>query len=243
MPPYSTATHSSIMTAYCTFFYHAHIKLLDLHFVYGALVVKAPSATDPYAAYEDRVLMLSDYWASDVETLHAGLAFLTNGKTIAGNCMAPDTATFVSLGVQQGQYLVRLTGATSLFVVHFFRIPQHKLTLVEVEDTYVTPKEHDYIKVLPAQRLSFVVTADQPSVVPSAVAAPLVLNETQVAWGVNGSVYEHYHHTTLLEDVIASTVWSRPVGARPIAYFTTGQVVGIVLQNNVALNGVCEVHP
>ncbi|RQM27310.1 hypothetical protein B5M09_002793 [Aphanomyces astaci] len=105
-PPYSTATHSSIMTDYGAFFYHSHIKLLDLHFVYGALVVKAPSATDPYAAYEDRVLMLSDYWASDLETLHAGL--------------------------------------------------------VDIEDTYVTPKEPDYIKVLPGQRLSFVVTADHP---------------------------------------------------------------------------------
>ncbi|ETV97999.1 hypothetical protein, variant [Aphanomyces invadans] len=284
----------------------------------------AADGYDPYATYEDRILMLSDYWTADIDTLYAGLvdapvskfvgapqAFLTNGKTIATNCSAPDTR-YASLDVQQGQtYRLRLVGATSLFAVHF-RIPQHKLKLVELEGTYVVPTTLDYIEVLPGQRMSLLVTADQPvdnywmqmtgkwrlnpptngfsvlhytgagdppatppallpainetvgwqeqfsplddqaTTIPPASAPPVLVNGTQVVWGVNGTlrrwaingiVYEDYHHSTLLEDVIASTVSSRPVGARPKAYFKTGQVVDIVLQNNVALSGVCEMHP
>ncbi|ETV80928.1 hypothetical protein H257_06374 [Aphanomyces astaci] len=222
-PPYSTATHSSIMTDYGAFFYHSHIKLLDLHFVYGALVVKAPSATDPYAAYEDRVLMLSDYWASDLETLHAGL--------------------------------------------------------VDIEDTYVTPKEPDYIKVLPGQRLSFVVTADHPvdnyfwckppangGSVPPPTASPFLhytdapppstTPSLMLLPPIPETVGGQFPHSIcpsfpprLLRPSCSTKPKSRggstvpsgaPCGRAPSALgpFTTGQVVGIVLQNNVALNRV-----
>ncbi|KAF0700358.1 Aste57867_9108 [Aphanomyces stellatus] len=334
MAPHSVQAHTSILTDAGTFFYHAHLKLLDLH-VYGPLIVHDDD-DDAYAEYDERVVMLSDYWRADLDTLHAGLvdtpafqfvgapqAFLTNGKTVAGNCTAA-AASFASLDVVAGEtYRVRLIGATSLFVVHF-RIPNHTLTVIEIEGTWVEPIDVDVVEVLPGQRLSVLLTADQPvdnywmqttgkwragaptngfailhyddavdattlrtppallpainetvgwqdqfrpanyndddaSTLPGPATddddndmPPLVLNGTQVTygpngtqrrWAMNGTVYEHYHATALIDDVIAGTVATRPAGARPFAYFEVGQVVDIVLQNNVAVNGVCEVHP
>ncbi|OQR84926.1 hypothetical protein ACHHYP_12555 [Achlya hypogyna] len=168
MAPKSTATRSSIMSEAGTFFYHAHFKLMDMH-VYGALIVKERGEE-----HEDLVVVLSDYWRADLDALHYGLldapsfqfvglpnSFLTNGKSVSANCTSPG-ASITTINVKPQQtYRVRVIGGTSLFGVHF-RVPQHTMTIVEIEGTKVEPKAVDYIEVLPGQRYTFLLKTDQP---------------------------------------------------------------------------------
>ncbi|CAK4100244.1 unnamed protein product [Aphanomyces euteiches] len=317
MANHSTVTHSTIMYEAGTFFYHAHFKLMDMH-VYGALIVKEHDEE-----HEDLVVVLSDYWHADLDTLHYGLleapvfqfvgspqAFLTNGRGVMGNCSAGVDASYTTLRVKPNTtYRLRLIGGTSLFGVHF-RIPQHKITVVEIEGTKVVPRSVDYVELLPGQRYTALLTTDQPidnyfmqidgrwrgsaprnglSVLqyegaPSSPTPPSTLlpyvNETvnffdqfepttnlnmpataditvllngkqiefgsdgkQRRWAMNNITYVKPMETSVLEAVVANQVSALPANQQPLMSIKKGQVVDVVLENAVALNGVCEMHP
>ncbi|CAK4669329.1 hypothetical protein LEN26_011287 [Aphanomyces euteiches] len=152
-----------------TFFYHAHYQLMDMH-VYGALVVKERGEE-----YEDLVVVLSDYWHADLDTLHYGLleapvfqfvgnpqSFLTNGRGNVGNCSAGVNASYKTFRVKpKTTYRLRLICGMSFFGVHF-RIPKHNLTIVEIEGTKVAPKVVEYVELLPGQRYTALLTTNQP---------------------------------------------------------------------------------
>ena len=172
--PFETRTTQSVIENYeaGTFFYHAHIELYDMH-VYGALVVKNPAGQDEQTlGYdEERTLVLSDYYRADPDILHTGLmadpfkfvgvpdSFVTNGKTIGSNCTAPSEYDVTT--VEPGKkYRFRIIGAGTLFYVNF-RIPGHKMTLVEVEGQLIKPIDIDSLELFTGQRYSVIVTADQ----------------------------------------------------------------------------------
>ncbi|KDO33824.1 hypothetical protein SPRG_01703 [Saprolegnia parasitica CBS 223.65] len=308
MGPHSTVTRSTIMYEAGTFFYHAHLKLMDMH-VYGALIVKEHGEE-----YDDLVVMLSDYWHADLDALHYGLleapafqfvglpqSFLTNGRGNVGNCSAGADTSYTTLRVKpRTTYRLRIIGGTSLFGVHF-RIPQHKLTVVEIEGTKVVPKAVDYVEVLPGQRYTALLNTDQPidnyfmqidgrwrggapatasrSATPPSTLLPYVtetvnfmeqfepttnlnmpttadltvhLQGKQIAfgadgkqrrWAMNNITYVKQMKTSVLEAVIANQLGALPDNSRPSISIKKGQVVDVVLENAVALNGVCEMHP
>ncbi len=177
-PLQSTLIRTLITKQSGTFMYHAHLGLLDLH-VYGPLIVESLGFDEKaLLGYdEDRILTLSDYWREDPNQLEDGLvhrdvfqwvgspqSFLTNGKTIGGNCtlnFSPSPNSFDVTHVDFGKtYRLRLIGATSLFAVHF-SIPQHEMILIEVEGTLIKPISVDFVELLPGQRYSVLVKADQ----------------------------------------------------------------------------------
>ena len=177
-PNQSTLIKTTITKQSGTFLYHAHLGLLDLH-VYGPLIVESVTIDEKsrLGYEEERTLTLSDYWRADPDQLLDGLvntekfqfvgspqSFLTNGKTNGGNCSAsftPSASAYHITSIDAGKtYRFRLIGATSLFAVHF-SIPNHKMTLVEVEGTLIKPISVDYVELLPGQRYSVLVKADQ----------------------------------------------------------------------------------
>lgn len=150
-----------------THMYHAHVGLADQH-VFGALIVTSQNEPAEMGYDEDRDIVLSDFWHEDIKEQLDGLemdnfqfigapqAFLTNGKT------SNESTSLSVIQVEQGKtYRLRLVGMTSLFVVHF-QIPNHKMTIVEVEGTRVEPAIVDYVEIMPGQRYSVLLTADQP---------------------------------------------------------------------------------
>ncbi|XP_031265112.1 laccase-4-like [Pistacia vera] len=156
-----------------TLLWHAHILWLRST-VHGALVV-LPKRGVPYPfpqPHEEQVIVLAEWWKSDTEAvinqaLKSGLApNVSDAHTINGqpgpvsNCSSLGGYT---LPVVNGKtYLLRLINA-ALNEELFFKIAGHKLTVVEVDATYVKPFKTDTVVIAPGQTTNVLVTADQNS--------------------------------------------------------------------------------
>ncbi|GLT52695.1 hypothetical protein SLA2020_260190 [Shorea laevis] len=154
-----------------TLLWHAHILWLRST-VHGALVI-LPKHGVPYPfpkPDKEVVVVLAEWWKSDTEAvineaLKSGLApNVSDAHTINGqpgpvsNCSSQDGFT---LPVQNGKtYMLRVISA-ALNEELFFKIAGHKLTVVEVDATYVKPFKIDTILVAPGQTTNVLVTADQ----------------------------------------------------------------------------------
>ncbi|KAA0044152.1 laccase-4-like [Cucumis melo var. makuwa] len=156
-----------------TLFWHAHILWLRAT-VHGGLVI-LPKLGVPYpfpTPNKETVLVLAEWWKSDTEAvineaLKSGLApNVSDAHTINGlpgsipNC--PSQRGF-TLPVQRGKtYLLRIINA-ALNEELFFKVAGHKLTVVEVDATYVKPFKTDTVIIAPGQTTNVLLTANQNS--------------------------------------------------------------------------------
>ncbi|XP_073063018.1 laccase-4 [Primulina eburnea] len=154
-----------------TLLWHAHILWLRAT-VHGALVI-LPKRGIPYPFPKpdhQAIVVLAEWWKSDTEAvineaLNSGLApNVSDAHTINGhpgpvpNC--PSTGGF-TLPVEHGKsYLLRLINA-ALNEELFFKIAGHKLTVVEVDATYVKPFKTDTVLIAPGQTSNVIVSADK----------------------------------------------------------------------------------
>ncbi|KAK7287485.1 hypothetical protein RIF29_00765 [Crotalaria pallida] len=156
-----------------TLLWHAHVNWLRST-VHGAIVI-LPKKGVPYPFPKpdnELVLVLGEWWKSDTEAvineaLKSGLApNVSDSHTINGlpgtiaNCSTQDV---YNLPVESGKtYLLRIINA-ALNEELFFKIAGHKLTVVEVDATYVKPFKIETIVIAPGQTTNVLLTADQKS--------------------------------------------------------------------------------
>ncbi|XP_057458644.1 laccase-4-like [Lotus japonicus] len=156
-----------------TLLWHAHVNWLRST-VHGAIVI-LPKRGVPYPFPKpdnELVLVLGEWWKSDTEAiineaLKSGLApNVSDAHTINGlpgrvaNC---STQGAHNLPVESGKtYLLRIINA-ALNEELFFKIAGHKLTVVEVDATYVKPFKIETIVIAPGQTTNVLLTADQKS--------------------------------------------------------------------------------
>ncbi|CAK7333497.1 unnamed protein product [Dovyalis caffra] len=154
-----------------TLLWHAHILWLRAT-VHGAIVV-LPKRGVPYPfppPHKEAVVVLAEWWKSDTEAvineaLKSGLApNVSDAHTINGHPGAVSTCPSqggFTLPVQSGKtYMLRLINA-ALNEELFFKIAGHKLTVVEVDATYVKPFKTDTLLIAPGQTTNVLVTTDK----------------------------------------------------------------------------------
>ncbi|KAJ6750276.1 hypothetical protein OIU85_000870 [Salix viminalis] len=127
-----------------------------------------------YAREDDTVLevvvVLAEWWKSDTEAvvneaLKSGLApNVSDAHTINGHPGAVPACSSqggFTLAVQSGKtYMLRLINA-ALNEELFFKIAGHKLTVVEVDATYVKPFQTDTVLIAPGQTTNVLVTTNK----------------------------------------------------------------------------------
>ncbi|KZV17167.1 laccase-4-like [Dorcoceras hygrometricum] len=154
-----------------TLLWHAHILWLRAT-VHGALVI-LPKLGVPYPfpkPNHETVVVLAEWWKSDTEAVineatKSGLApNVSDAHTINGHpgpvSSCSSTGGF-TLNVAPGNtYMLRLINA-ALNEELFFKIAGHKMTVVEVDATYVKPFKTDTVLIAPGQTTNVLVAADQ----------------------------------------------------------------------------------
>ncbi|GJV51612.1 laccase-4-like protein [Tanacetum coccineum] len=156
-----------------TLWWHAHITWLRAT-MHGAIVLK-PKHKVPYPFPKpdhEKIIILGEWWKSDVDDvmnqwMQTGMPpNVSDAHTINGypgpvpNC---STSTGYTLHVEAGKtYLLRIINA-ALNEEFFFKIANHKFTVIEVDACYVKPFKTDTIYIAPGQTTNALLTADQKS--------------------------------------------------------------------------------
>ncbi|KAL1818846.1 hypothetical protein ACET3Z_013715 [Daucus carota] len=199
-----------------TLFWHAHILWLRAT-VHGALIV-LPKAGVPYpfpAPYQEHVVLLGEWWKSDVEAvideaMKSGFApNVSDAHTINGlsgpvpNCMSQEGFT---LEVDHGKtYMLRIINA-ALNEELFFKIANHKLTVVEVDATYVKPFQTNTVVIAPGQTTNVLVNTSHLSGKYMVSVSPYL--DTPIAVdNVTASATLHYSGTP---STVATTLTAPP---------------------------------
>ncbi|XP_021987867.1 laccase-4 [Helianthus annuus] len=167
-----------------TLFWHAHVLWLRAT-VHGAIVI-LPKLGVPYPFPKpdvEQVVVLGEWWKSDTEkvindALKSGLApNVSDAHTINGH---PGPVTGCQsqggfqLSVENGKsYMLRIINA-ALNEELFFKIAGHKLTVVEVDATYVKPFTTDTIVIAPGQTTNAIITATKSSGMFMMAASPFM---------------------------------------------------------------------
>ncbi|KAL8152760.1 hypothetical protein V2J09_010520 [Rumex salicifolius] len=154
-----------------TLFWHAHILWLRAT-VHGAIVV-LPKLGVPYPfpkPNKEVVVVLGEWWKSDTEAvinqaMKSGMApNVSDGHTINGHpgpLRGCNGQRAFDLHVDNNKtYMLRLVNA-ALNEELFFKIAGHKLTVVEVDATYVKPFETDTIIIAPGQTTNAILKANR----------------------------------------------------------------------------------
>ncbi|GAB4833958.1 Laccase-4 [Ancistrocladus abbreviatus] len=208
-----------------TLFWHAHILWLRAT-VHGAIVI-LPKHGVPYPfpkPHKEEVVILAEWWKSDVEAvvnqaLNDGLApNVSDAHTINGHpgplSSCPGQGGF-NLQVESGKtYMLRIINA-ALNEELFFKIAGHKLTVVEVDATYVKPFQTDTIVIAPGQTTNALLTADKGAGSYMVAASPFM--DAPVAVD-NNTATATLHYTGTVGST-ATTFLTRPPpqNATPIA--------------------------
>ncbi|KAL0344481.1 UNVERIFIED_CONTAM: Laccase-4 [Sesamum radiatum] len=208
-----------------TLLWHAHILWLRAT-LHGALVI-LPKLGVPYPfpkPNHERVIVLGEWWKSDTEAvineaLKSGLApNVSDAHTINGhpgpvpNCSSTDG--FV-LDVEPGKtYLLRLINA-ALNEELFFKIAGHRMTIVEVDATYVKPFKTDTIVIAPGQTTNAILTTDRAVGKYMVAASPFM--DTPVVAVDNLTATATLHYSGTLSSSL--TTFTRPPAqnATPVA--------------------------
>ncbi|XP_031258578.1 laccase-4-like [Pistacia vera] len=156
-----------------TLLWHAHINWLRST-VHGAIVI-LPKRGVPYPfpkPDKEVVVVLGEWWKSDTEAvinqaLKSGLApNVSDSHTINGHpgpLSSCSSSGGFTLPVESSKtYMLRIINA-ALNEELFFKIAGHKLTVVEVDATYVKPFKIDTVVIAPGQTTNVLVSADQSS--------------------------------------------------------------------------------
>ncbi|KAL0316377.1 UNVERIFIED_CONTAM: Laccase-4 [Sesamum radiatum] len=208
-----------------TLLWHAHILWLRAT-LHGALVI-LPKLGVPYPfpkPNHERVIVLGEWWKSDTEAvineaLKSGLApNVSDAHTINGhpgpvpNCSSTDG--FI-LDVEPGKtYLLRLINA-ALNEELFFKIAGHRMTIVEVDATYVKPFKTDTIVIAPGQTTNAILTTDRAVGKYMVAASPFM--DTPVVAVDNLTATATLHYSGTLSSSL--TTFTRPPAqnATPVA--------------------------
>ncbi|CAN1770205.1 LAC7 [Linum perenne] len=152
-----------------TLWWHAHVSTLRAT-VYGALIIR-PKSGNPYPfpkPHKEIPILLGEWWNAnvvDVETqalATGGGANLSNAYTINGlpGVLSGETETF-KMTVEKGKtYLLRIINA-ALDNQLFFKVADHKFTVVAVDAVYTTPYKTDVVLVAPGQTTDVLIHANQ----------------------------------------------------------------------------------
>ncbi|KAA0045057.1 hypothetical protein IC582_020348 [Cucumis melo] len=207
-----------------TLLWHAHILWLRAT-VHGALVI-LPKLGVPYpfpAPNKEVVVVLAEWWKSDTEAvineaLKSGLApNVSDAHTINGHSgpiSKCSTQGGFTLPVKSGHtYLLRIINA-ALNEELFFKIAGHKLTVVEVDATYVKPFKTDTIVIAPGQTTNALITADQTSGKYLVAASPFM--DSPIAVDNNTATATLHYSDTLATTATTLTV-PPPQNATPVA--------------------------
>ncbi|CAI9106920.1 OLC1v1006168C2 [Oldenlandia corymbosa var. corymbosa] len=154
-----------------TLWWHAHIGWMRST-VHGAVVI-VPKQGVPYpfpTPDKEIEIILGEWWKSDVEemienALKIGIgpdisdSYTINGLTgPVSSCSSPQEG--FNWVVENGKkYMLRIVNA-ALNEELFFKIANHKLTIVEVDATYVKPFQTETIFITPGQTMNAILDAD-----------------------------------------------------------------------------------
>ncbi|KAJ0954848.1 putative laccase [Helianthus annuus] len=209
-----------------TLWWHAHILWLRAT-VHGAIVI-LPKRGVPYPypkPHKEVVVVLGEWWKSDTEAVinqaqKLGQApNVSDAHTINGhpgpisNCV--ENGGF-KVPVDQGKtYMLRIVNA-ALNEELFFRIAGHKLTVVEVDATYVKPFTTDTVLIAPGQTTNVLVNATQRAG-KYLVAASTFMDAPIAVDNVTATASLHYSGT--LSSSATKLVAPPPQNATPAHYF------------------------
>ncbi|WMV51906.1 hypothetical protein MTR67_045291 [Solanum verrucosum] len=207
-----------------TLFWHAHILWLRAT-MHGAIVI-LPKLGVPYPFPKpdhEAVVVLAEWWKSDTEAvinqaIKSGLApNVSDAHTINGHPGAishcPSQGGY-TLSVDPGKsYMLRVINA-ALNEELFFKIAGHKMTVVEVDATYVKPFKTDTIIIAPGQTTNVIVTADKGSGKYMVAASPFMDAPIAVD-NVTATATLHYSGT--LASSITTLTNTPPKNATPVA--------------------------
>lgn len=155
-----------------TLWWHAHVQWLRAT-VYGALIIR-PRAGRSYPfpkPYKEVPILLGEWWNANVidvenEALATGNApnvsdaYTINGQP--GDLYSCSSNNTFRLNVVQGKtYLLRIINA-ALNNQLFFKIADHKMTVVAVDALYTNRYVTDVVVTGPGQTTDVLFTADQP---------------------------------------------------------------------------------
>ncbi|KAL7541771.1 hypothetical protein ACHAWF_007015 [Thalassiosira exigua] len=172
-----------------THYWHGHVSMERTDGFQGPLIVSNPDNEDEKeleAQYDgDVTVFLQDWYHLDGSMRRTGLdsnpliwignaqSFLINGGGIFSPCLGDSTDGLScasdcsadnyikTIDVEEGKtYRLRIISGVELIGVSF-AIKGHKMTVVEVEGTIVEPYEIESLDIMPAQRYSVLITADQ----------------------------------------------------------------------------------
>ncbi|CAI9098359.1 OLC1v1034991C1 [Oldenlandia corymbosa var. corymbosa] len=153
-----------------TLWWHAHITFVR-ETVHGAIVIR-PRAGRSYPfpkPYKEYPLIFGEWWNANIMDISnmavAGVrpndsdAYTINGQPgDLYNCSSDHTTRF---RVKQGKtYLFRIVNA-ALNAQLFFKIADHKFTVVAVDAAYVNPYVTDVVVIAPGQTADVLLKADQ----------------------------------------------------------------------------------
>ncbi|MBA0607194.1 hypothetical protein Godav_019535 [Gossypium davidsonii] len=155
-----------------TLWWHAHVSFLRAT-VYGALIIR-PRGGHSYPfpmPYKEVPILLGEWWNTnvfDVEKLAAAtgaapnlsIAYTINGWP--GDLYPCSENQMYKLKLLQGRtYLLRIINA-ALNHELFFKIANHKLTVVSIDARYTQPYVTNVVVTAPGQTVDVLLTADQP---------------------------------------------------------------------------------
>ncbi|XP_022857077.1 laccase-7-like, partial [Olea europaea var. sylvestris] len=155
-----------------TLWWHAHVQWLRAT-VYGALIIR-PRAGRSYPfpkPHKEVPILLGEWWNANVidvenEALATGNApnvsdaYTINGRT--GDLYPCSSNRTYRLNVERGKtYLLRIINA-ALNNQLFFKIADHKMTVVAVDAAYTNPYVTDVVVTGPGQTTDVLLETDQP---------------------------------------------------------------------------------
>ncbi|XP_052182173.1 laccase-4-like [Diospyros lotus] len=207
-----------------TLWWHAHILWLRAT-VHGAIVI-LPKLGVPYpfpSPHEEVVFILGEWWKSDVEAvineaIKSGLApNVSDAHTINGHpgpvsgCLSQGG---FNLQVEAKKtYMLRLINA-ALNEELFFKIAGHKLTVVEVDATYVKPFKTDTVLIAPGQTTNILLTADARTGKYLVAASPFMDSPIAVD---NVTATATLHYSGSVSNVATKLTTPPPINATKVA--------------------------
>ncbi|KAI3952398.1 hypothetical protein MKX01_005265 [Papaver californicum] len=155
-----------------TLWWHAHVSYMRAT-VYGALIIRpGPGRKYPFPKpYREVPIMIGEWWNAnvmDVEQIGmttGGVPNISDAYSINGRlgdlypCSKKHT---YKLKVTPGKtYLLRIINA-ALNAQHFFKIANHKFTVVAIDASYTEPYHTDVVVIAPGQTVDVLLETNQP---------------------------------------------------------------------------------
>jgi FtsP/CotA-like multicopper oxidase with cupredoxin domain len=155
-----------------TYLYHAHTA--DLLVTEGPLIIDSAKLPSSFKYDDERTVFIQDWWhnSSDVQLknllqkdmiwIGGAQSLLFNGKGRFQNCTMAETnsktpkynSDYAVVNVTAGKtYRFRFIGALALHAI-FLVVPDHQMTLIEVDGTFIVPVTVDFLEISPGQRYS-----------------------------------------------------------------------------------------